>query len=67
LGLTCIPQETVPIPDFTLPCLGYVEYTNTEADVVKDAIGIFLVELIDEGLLWGDAELRGMYRYFVLC
>jgi hypothetical protein len=67
LGLTCIPEETVPIPDFTFPRLSYVKYTDAEADVVKDAISIFLVELIDKGLFWGKAELRRVYRYFVLC
>jgi len=67
LGLTCIPEETIAVPDFTFPCLGYVKHTNTEADVVKDAISVFFVELIDEGLFWGKAKLRRMYRNFVLC
>ena len=67
LELTCIPEETVPIPDFAFPRLSYVKYTDAEADIVKDAIGIFLVEFIDKSLFWGKAELRRMYRYFVLC
>lgn len=67
LGPTCIPQEPVPVPDLTFACLGYVKYANAEADIVEDAISIFLVELIDEGLFWGKAKLRRMYRYFVLC
>ena len=67
LELTCIPEETVPIPDFTFPRLSYVKYTDAKADVVKDAIGIFLVKFIDKGLFWGKAELRRVYRYFILC
>ena len=67
LGLTCITEETVAVPDFTFSCLGYVKYTYAEADVVKDAISVFFVELIDEGLFWGKAKLRRMYRNFVLC
>jgi hypothetical protein len=50
--LTCIPEETVPIPDFTFSCLCHVEYANAEADILKDAVGVFLVELVDEGLFW---------------
>ena len=61
MGLTCIPEETVPIPDFTFPCLSYVKNTDAEADVMKDSICIFLVELIDKGLFWRKAELRGVY------
>ena len=66
LELTCIPEEAVPIPDFTFPRLGHIEYANTEADVVKDTIGVFLVKLVNEGLFWGKAELRWMYWDLVL-
>ncbi len=63
---TCVPEKTVPIPDFTLPYLCQVEYANTEANIVEDAVRVFLVELVDEGLFWGKTELRGVYRYLVL-
>ena len=52
-GLTCVPKKTVSIPDFTFPYLGHIEHANAEADVVKDAVGVFLVQLVDEGLFWG--------------
>lgn len=51
--LTCIPKKTVPIPDFTLSYFRHVEHANAEADVVKDAVGVLRVQLVDEGLLWG--------------
>lgn len=66
MGLTCIPEEIIPIPDFTFPRLSYVIYTNAESDVVKDAISILQFELVDYGLLCGKVEKRRVYRYFVL-
>ena len=35
---------------------------------MEGAIRVFLVqpELVDEGLFWGEAELRGAYRDLVL-
>lgn len=65
-GRTCIPEKTVPISDFTLSYLCHVENANTEADIVEDAVCVFLVELVDESLFWGQTELRGVYRYLVL-
>jgi hypothetical protein len=65
-GLTCVPEKTIPIPDLTLSYLRHVEYADTEADIVKDAIREFLVQLVDEGLFWGEAELGGVYRNLVL-
>ena len=64
--LTCVPEKTVPIPNFTLPYLRNVEHADTEADIVEDAIRVFLVQLVDEGLFWGEAELRGVYWDLVL-
>ena len=66
LGLTCIPKKAIPIPDLTLAYLRHVEYANAEADVMKDAVGVFLIELVNEGLFWREAELRRMYRNLVL-
>ena len=66
LKLTCVPKKPVPIPDLTLPYLRHVEYADAEADVVKDAIRVFLVQFIDEGLFWGETELRGVYGDLVL-
>ena len=51
--LTCIPEKTVPISDFTLSYLRHVEHANTEANIVQDAVCVFLVELVDESLFWG--------------
>ena len=62
MGLTCIPEEIIPIPDFTFPRLSYVIYTNAESDVVK----VLQFELVDYGLLCGKVEKRRVYRYFVL-
>ena len=53
IGLTCVPEKTIPIPDLTLPYLRDVEYADAEADIVEDAIRVFLVQLVDEGLFWG--------------
>lgn len=33
---------------------------------MKDAIRVFLVQFIDEGLFWGETELRGVYGDLVL-
>jgi len=33
---------------------------------MKDAVGVFLVELVDEGLFWREAELRRVYWNLVL-
>jgi hypothetical protein len=33
---------------------------------VEDAIRVFLVQLVDEGLFWGETELRGVYGDLVL-
>ena len=52
-GLTRIPKKTVPIPNLTLSYFGHVKHANAEADVVKDAVGVLRVQLVDEGLLWG--------------
>jgi hypothetical protein len=65
-GLTCVPEETVPIPNFTLLYLRHVEHADAEANIVEDAIRIFLVQLVVEGLFRGSAELRGMYRSHIL-
>ena len=65
-GLTCVPKKTVPVPDLTLPYFCHIEYANAEANIVEDAIRVFLVQLVDEGLFWGEAELRGVYRNLVL-
>ena len=65
-GLTCVPKKAVPVPDLTLPYLCHIEYTNAEANIVEDAIRVLLVQLIDEGLFWGETELRGVYRNLVL-
>jgi hypothetical protein len=43
LGLTCVPKKTVPIPDRTLPYLCHIEHANAEADIVEDAVRVFLV------------------------
>jgi hypothetical protein len=48
--LTCVPEKTVDIPNFTLPYLRHVEYADTEANIVKGAIRVFLVQLVNEGL-----------------
>jgi hypothetical protein len=53
VGLTCIPKKTVPISDFTLSYLCHIEHANTEANIVEDAVCVFLVELVDESLFWG--------------
>jgi hypothetical protein len=53
LGLTCIPEKTVPISDFTLSYLCHIEHANTEADIVEDAVCVFFVELVDESLFCG--------------
>jgi hypothetical protein len=37
-GLTCVPEKTVPIPNFTLPYLRHVEYADAEANIVEDAV-----------------------------
>ena len=42
-GLTCIPEKTVPISDFTLSYLRHVEHADTEANIVEDAVCVFLV------------------------
>ena len=65
-GLTCVPKKTIPVPDLTLPYLCYIEYANAEANIVEDAIRVLLVQLVDEGLFWGETELRGVYRNLVL-
>ena len=65
-GLTCVPKKAVPVPDLTLPYLCHIEYTNAEANIVEDAIRVLLVQLVDEGLFWGETELRGVYRNLVL-
>ena len=65
-GLTCVPEKTVPISNFTLPYLRHVEYADTETDIVEDAIRVFLVQLVDEGLFGGEAKLRGVYWDLVL-
>jgi len=52
-GLTCIPKKPVSIPNLTLSYFGHVKHANAEADVVKDAVGVLRVQLVDEGLLWG--------------
>jgi len=52
-GLTCVPEKTVPISDFTLSYLCHIEHANAQADIVEDAVRVFLVELVDEGLFWG--------------
>lgn len=33
---------------------------------MKDAVGVLFVQLVDEGLLWGETELGGVYRDLVL-
>jgi hypothetical protein len=52
-GLTCIPEKTVPISDFTLSYLCHIKHANTEANIVEDAVCVFPVELVDESLFWG--------------
>jgi hypothetical protein len=64
--LTCIPEKPVPISDFTLSYLCHVEHADAEANIVEDAVCVFLVELVDESLFWGETELRGVYRNLVL-
>lgn len=64
--LTCIPEKTVPISDFTLSYLCHVEHADAEANIVEDAVCVFLVELVDESLFWGETELGGVYRNLVL-
>jgi hypothetical protein len=51
--LTCIPEKTVAISDFTLSYLSHIEHANTKADIVEDAVCVFFVELVDESLFWG--------------
>jgi len=51
--LTCIPEKTVPISDFTLSYLCHIEHANAEAKIVEDAVWVFLVELVDESLFCG--------------
>jgi hypothetical protein len=51
--LTRIPKKTVSIPDLALSHFRQVEHADAEADVVKDAVGVLRVQLVDEGLLWG--------------
>lgn len=51
--LTCIPKKPVSIPDLTLSYFRHVENADAEADVMKDAVGVLRVQLVDEGLLWG--------------
>ena len=41
--LTCIPEKTVPISDFTLSYLCHVKHANKEADIVEDAVCVFLI------------------------
>lgn len=33
---------------------------------MEDAIRVFLVQLVDEGLFWGETELGRVYRDLVL-
>jgi hypothetical protein len=59
-------RENRPRPNFALPYLRHVEYADAEANIVEGEIRVFLVRLVDEGLFWGEAELRGVYRDLVL-
>jgi hypothetical protein len=63
---TCVPKKPVPIPDLALPYFCHIKHANAEADIVEDAIRVFLVQLVDEGLFWGETELGRVYRDLVL-
>ena len=52
LGLTRVPKKLVPVSDLALP---YLEYTSARANIGED---VFLVQLVDEGLFWGETEAR---------
>ena len=56
-GLTCVPKKPVPVTSLTLPHLSHlchIEHANAEANIVEDAIRVFL----DEGPFWGETEGR---------
>ena len=44
-GRTFVVKNAIPVAHPSLSSLCYVEYADTEADVVEDAIRIFFVEL----------------------
>ena len=63
---TFVPQTSVSIAHLALSYLSEVEDAYTEADVVKNAIRVLFVQLICDGLCWGETKLCWVDGYGIL-
>ncbi len=54
---TFVPQAAIPISHFPRTYLREVEDTDTEPDIMQNAVCVLLVQIVCYGLLWGKAKL----------
>lgn len=57
---TFVPQKTVAVPHFALADLREVEYTDTQTNIVKHAIGVLFVQFARNRVLWRQPKMHGM-------
>ena len=63
---TFIPQTPVSIPHLPLSNFDQIKHSDTQPDIVQDLVGVNRVDLVNERLVRGDAELVRFYRDSIL-
>jgi hypothetical protein len=63
---TCVPQTAIAISYFSFASLGYVKDCDAEPEIIQDSVCVFFVDLSNERVVDGCAEVGWLDGYGVL-